>query len=168
MPTLEAGSKLNNITKSVNAYVKTHLATGLGYTVYYAGQDRVGSLPAKWVEADLVPGSGIAALMAAPGAGLSTWVECFLNLNCYERMETGLGTSNLYSLITMAETIRGRFLVGAGIDVKDYDTSGNPWAGAMMVWERPELTEVPVAPDAGIKQINISVPLRYHEVISLS
>lgn len=168
MPTLEAGSKFSNITKSVNAYVRTHLVTGLGYTVYYAGQDRVGSLPARWVEADLIPGSGLAGVMAASDEGLSTWVECFLNFNCYEQMETGIGTSNLYSLITMVERIRERFLVGSAIDIKNYDTAGAPWAGSLMVWERPDITEVPIAPDSGIKQINISVPLRYHEVITIA
>ena len=168
MPTLEAGSRLDNITKSVNAYVQMHLKTGLGYTVYYAGQDRIGTLPTRWVEADLIPASAIDTVMGAPGGGLSIWTECFLNLNCYEQMETGLGTTNIYSLITMVESIRSRFLVGSAIDVKDYGTAGTPWAGALMVWERPEITEVPIVPDAGIKQINISVPLRYHEVIQFT
>lgn len=168
MAILESGSRWDNITKSVNVYVQTHLKTGLGYTVYYAGQDRIGKLPARWVEADLIPGSGIAGIMSAPDGGLSTWVEALLNLNCYEQMETGTGAPNLYTLVTMVESIRSRFLVGSAIDVKDYGTAGNPWAGALMVWERPEITEVPTVPDAGIKQVNISVPLRYHETISLS
>lgn len=168
MPTLEAGSRLDNITKSVNVYVNTNVATALSLTVYYQGQDRLGTLPARWVEADFIPGSGIAGVMSAPGAGLSTWTECFLNLNCYERTESGLATTNLYGLISMVESVRQKFLVGTGITIRDYATAGNPVSGALMVWERPEVTEVPIVPDAGIKQINISVPLRYHEVIQLS
>lgn len=168
MASLEAGSRLDNISKSVNVYVQTHLATGLGYTVYYAGQDRIGTLPTRWVEADLIPGSGIADVMTYVNEGTSTWTECFLNLNCFEQVETGTGTPNIYSLITMVETIRGRFLVGAAIDIKDYGAVGTPWAGALMVWERPSVTEVPVVPDSGVKQINISVPFRYHEVHSFA
>lgn len=168
MAILEAGSRLDNISKSVNAYVQTYIKTGLGYTVYYAGQDRIGTLPARWVEADLIPGSGIADVMAAPDGGLSTWVEAFLNLNCFEHIETGTGAPSLYALITMAESIRQKFLITTGITVRDYATAGNPVAGALMVWERPNLTEVPVVADSGIKQINISVPLRYHEVIQIS
>lgn len=166
MATLGAGSRLDNITRSVNVYVNTNIATALGYTVYYAGQDRVGTLPQRWVEADLIPGSGIADVMAAPG-GLSTWTEAFLNLNCYERIATGTGATNLYSLISMVETIRQQFLVTTGISVQDYTQGGAGYVGALMVWERPSVVEVPVVPDAGIKQINISVPLRYHEVIAL-
>lgn len=167
MAILEAGSRLDNITKSVNAYVKAEIATALGYTVYYQGQDRMGALPARWVEADLVPAGAIDTPMMA-GGDLSIWTECFLNLNCFEQIETGLGTTNLYALITMAEAIRQKFLITTGVTVRDYATAGNPVAGALMVWERPSLTEVPIVPDAGIKQINISVPLRYHEVIQLS
>ena len=168
MPTLESGSRLDNITKSVNVYVNTQLVTGLGYTVYYMGQDRLGTLPTRWVEADFIPGSGIAGIMAAPGGGVSTWVEMFLNLNCYEQMETGLGATNIYTLITMVDAVRQKFLITTAITVRDYATAGNPVSGALMVWERPDVTEVPIVPDSGIKQINISVPMRYHEVISLS
>lgn len=167
MATLYAGSKLDNITKSVNVYVDAQIATALGYTVYYMGQDRIGTLPQRWVEADLIPGSGIAEVMAAPG-GLSTWTEAFLNLNCYEHIATGTGTTNLYALVSMVEAIRQKFLVTTAITVRDYGTAGNPVSGAMMVWERPVVTEVPIVPDSGIKQINISVPFRYHETILLS
>lgn len=168
MPTLEAGSRLDNIVKSVNVYCNAQIATVLGYTVYYMGQDRIGTLPTRWVEADFIPGSGIDIVMGAPGGKLSTWTESFLNLNCYGQLETGTGAPNLYTLITMVEAIRQKFLVTTGITVRDYGTSGNPVAGALMVWERPSVTEVPVVADSGIKQINISVPLRYHEVINLT
>ena len=164
---LEAGSRLDNISKSVNVHVKAQVETALAYTVYYAGQDRLGTLPTRWVEADLIPGAAIAEPMGA-GGDLSIWTECFLNLNCFERMETVLGAPNLYSLITMAENVRNKFLIGTAITIRDYATIGTPVAGALMVWERPMLTEVPVVPDSGIKQINISVPLRYHEILSLS
>lgn len=168
MPTLEAGSRLDNITKSINVFVQSQIVTGLGHKVFYMGQDRLDTLPTRWVEADFIPGAGIEVIMSAPGGGVSTWTECFLNINCFEQMETGIGTPNLYALITMVETIRQKFLIGTGIPIRDYGTAGNPVAGALMVWERPNVTEVPIVPDAGIKQINISVPFRYHEVIQLS
>ena len=167
MPILEAGSRLDNITKSVNAYVNTNVATALSLAVYYQGQDRLGTLPTRWIEADFLPAAAIDTVMSAPGGGLSTWTECFLNLNCYERIETGLGTGNIYTLIATVEAVRQKFLVTTGIPVRDYNTVGNPVAGALMVWERPSVAEVPIVPDAGIKQINISVPMRYHEIINL-
>jgi len=167
MPTLEAGSRFDNIMKSVNVYVRDQLVTGLGYTVYYMGQDRIGTLPRRWVEVDLLPGDGVGDLMIAGGEALSTWTQAILNINCFEQIETGTGAPNLYALITMVESIRNKFLVTTAIPVQDYATAGNPWSGALMVWERPEVTEVPTVPDANLKQINISVPLRYHEVINL-
>ena len=168
MPILEAGSRLDNITKSVNVYVNTNVATALSLTVFYQGQDRLGTLPTRWIEADFLPAAAIDTVMSAPGGGLSTWTECFLNLNCYERIETGLGTGNIYTLIATVEAVRQKFLVTTGITVRDYNTAGNPVAGALIVWERPSVTEVPIVPDAGIKQINISVPMRYHEIINLA
>lgn len=168
MPILEAGSRLDNITKSVNVYVNTNVATALSLTVFYQGQDRLGTLPTRWIEADFLPAAAIDTVMSAPGGGLSTWTECFLNLNCYERIETGLGTGNIYTLIATVEAVRQKFLVTTGITVRDYNTAGNPVAGVLMVWERASVTEVPIVPDAGIKQINISVPMRYHEIINLA
>jgi hypothetical protein len=168
MAILEAGSRLDNISKSINAFVRQEITTELAYPVYYMGQDRLGALPIRWVEADFIPASAIDMVMAAPGGGLSTWTECFLNMNCFEQTETGIGTSNLYSLITMVETIRQKFLVTTAIPVRDYGTSGNPQVAVLMVWERPSVTEVPIVPDAGIKQTNISVPMRYHEITQLS
>jgi len=168
MPTLGAGSRLDNIAKSVNVHVQTQLVADLGYTVYYAGQDRLGRLPTRWVEADLIPGSAIAAVSTGSGGDTFTWTECFLNLNCFEQTEVGTGAPNIYTLITMVENIRSRFLVGSAIQVHDYASAGTAWVGALMVWERPSVTEVPVTPDSGIKQINISVPFRYHEVHAFS
>lgn len=182
MPSLEAGSRLDNIVKSVNVYVSTQIATGLGLTVYYMGQGRIGTLPQRWVEVDLLPGDAIDGVMTGRES-VSQWTQGILNINCFEKLEVGAGTTNLYTLITMVENVRSKFLVTTAIDVKDYATTGSPWAGALMVWERPEVTEVPIVQDAGIKQINISevpivqgagikqinisVPLRYHEVIEL-
>jgi len=163
MPSLEAGSRLDNITTSVNVYVRQEIANGLGHTVYYQGQERVGDLPERWVEADLIPASAVSEVMTGSGT-LTTWVECLLNLNCYERF--GTGNTNLYTLINMVEDVRSKFLVSTGIPVYDYDTAGKPWVASLMVWGRSDVNEVPVASDTGVKQINISVPLRYYEVIA--
>lgn len=163
MPSLEAGSRLDNITTSINVYVQQEIATGLGLTVYYQGQDRVGNLPQRWVEADLIPASALGEVMTGSGT-LTTLVQCMLNLNCYERF--GTGNTNLYTLINMVEDIRSKFLVSTAIPVYDYDTAGKPWAASLMVWDRSDVNEVPVAFDTGVKQINISVPLRYYEIIA--
>ena len=168
MASLEAGSRLDNITKSVNAFVRTHVSVGLGYTVYYMGQDRTGTLPRRWVEVDLLPGDGVGDLMTAPGNSISTWTQCILNINVFEHQETGTGAPNLYALIGMVENVRHKFLITTAIPVYDYGAVGTPWAGALMIWGRPDVNEIPVVPDSGIQQINISVPLRYHEVINLS
>ena len=167
MPTLEAGSRFDNIARSVNVYVRDQLVTGLGYTVYQE-QDRTGTLPDRWIEVDLLPGDGVGDLTPGPGYGVSTWVQCLLNINCYEHLETGVAGTNLYALIDVVENVRHRFLATTSIPIHDYATVGHPWVGALMIWGRPEVTEIRVAPDAGIRQVNISVPLRYHEVVSIS
>lgn len=168
MPTLEAGSKLSNITRSVNVFVNAQIRVALGYTIYYMGQDRVGTLPKRWVEAELMVGEALDLIKNAPGGALSVWRECWLNLNCFEQLETGTGSTNLYSLTEMAEAVRGVFLPTTGIPVYDYATSGTPYAGALMVWEPSPARAIATAPDAGISQINVRVPLRYHEVFMLA
>lgn len=167
MATLEAGSRLENIAKSINVFINTKLTQGFGYTVYYMGQDRIGTLPKRWVEADLMILNAIDIVSTGPGQKLSVWKECAINLNCFEQAETGTGGSNLYALMTMAEKVREVFLPGTGIPIRDYAAVGTPQVGALMVWEMPVLTDVPTAPDAGIVQINVRVPLRYHEVYNI-
>lgn len=167
MPTLEAGSRLDNIAKSVNVFLDINVKQALGFTVYYAGQDRIGTLPKRWVEADLIILGAIDIVHTGPGSQLAVWKECAVNLNCFEQLETGSAGSNLYTLVTMADQVREKFLISTAIPVSDYATPGLPRVGGLMVWESSTLSEVPTAPDAGIRQINIRVPLRYHEVLIL-
>src|SRR5688500_20174235 len=119
MASLEAGSRLDNITKSVNAFVRTHVSVELGYTVYYMGQDRTGTLPRRWVEVDLLPGDGAWDLMTGPGNSISTWTQCIFNINVFEHQETGTGARNRDALIGKGEYVRHNCLITTAIPVYD-------------------------------------------------
>lgn len=168
MATLEAGSRLENIAKSVHVFIRTRIAQGLAITVYYMGQDRVGNLSRQWVEADLMMLNAIDTVSTGPGEKLSVWKECIININCFEQLAVGSGVSNPYTLMTMSERVREVFLPTTAIPILDHAVLGTPQVGALMVWEMPVLSDVPTAPGSGIGQINIRVPLRYHEVFDIA
>lgn len=166
MPTLEAGSRYDNINKSMNSFVSTNIATGLSQTVYYMGQGRLGTLPQRWIEIDMIPGSQVAEVKGMPDSGHAVWTELFLNINTFEQITSGLSQVNIYAMASLVDNIRELFEISASIPVYDYDAVGTPLAGGLMVWASPSIREIPTPQDAGFRQVNISVPLRYHSITS--
>ncbi len=160
MPTIEAGSLYVNIAKSVNAYIQAKLVTVLGLTVYYEGANRAGTLPQRWVEAYLTPGVAVQEPRTAGYKKHSTWLECYLNLNFFEQELSA--PSNLYTLMGMVDSVRAHFDYNASIPINDYGVVGTPKRSALRVLEVPVARAVPIDQSSGIKQINLSVPMRYH------
>jgi len=166
MATLEAGSRIDNQEKSVNDYIKTHLVTGLGLTVYYVGEQRDDDdpLPVMWVDADIIQGSPVRPVNHAPGLKLEVYRESFLNLNCFRIENPALYRRDIYALSTMADNVRELFEVGTVIPVYDYDTVGKPWAGALTIESSPEIRRIEVPSEDQVSQINISISLMHHSV----
>lgn len=164
MATLEAGSRLDNIEKSINAHLNTNIATGLGLRVYYSGAGRFGDLPARWVESDTIFGSAIDNVMTHGTTAYSVMTELFLNLNFFERTDSGLSLSAIYGLLTIVDNARQIYSINSTIPVHDYATAGKPLAGGLTVWEPPDMRRIATPPEAGLRQINLSVPLRYYAV----
>ena len=166
MPTLEAGSKPVNIMKSINAFVDAQIRVGLGLTVYYEGQGRLGSLPSTWVESFIIPGAYVGPLMVAGSNSHSLWNECFLNLNVFQKLDSpNQGLANIYALSDTVTDIKALFGHQTVISVRDYDTSGTPVVDGLRVVEPPIPRPVPTPPDMGVAQMNLSVPLRHHQVM---
>lgn len=161
MPTLEAGSRYDNIKRSVNAHLVTNVATALSVVVYYDRQGRQGSLPAQWVEAHLITTSYQSDVIVAGWQSHSTHAECYLNLNLFEKIDSGLGLVGIYGLDTLADNVRQVYELGSTVVVYDYATVGNPAAGHLRVLERPSVREIDTPADMGARQTNISVPMRY-------
>lgn len=166
MPTLEAASRYDNIEKSVNAFIDTNVATGLSLTVHYAGQTALDTIPSQWAEVSYIYGIPVDDVRRSDSGGLSHWVEDIININVFEKMDSGTGRVNLYSMTTLLDNIREIFDVGAAIPVYDYNTGGNPQAGALMVWQKPGVQMLPngLRNDIGIKQANITVYVRHYAV----
>ena len=166
MATLEAGSRYDNQVKSINTYIDAQLRTGLGLSVYYEDQDRVGALPADWVEIDLTFGGQRRPVNTAPGEKLEVYTEFVVNINCFREQAQYAASDTVYTLYTMVTNIKQLFEIGTVIPVYDYGTVGNPWAGRMTVEESPRVQELSNEDDEALKQVNISVTLMHHSVFS--
>ena len=166
MPTLEAGSRYGNIIKSINAFVDAQIRVGLGQTVYFEDEGRLGNLPQRWIEIDFIEGEQVGEILGYVDGGHTTFTECYLNINVFEQVESGTTQTNVYTVYTLIDNIREMFEVPCGITVYDYGTVGNPVAGRLTTWVSPMVRRIATPPDAGIKQFNISVPLRYHSVVA--
>lgn len=163
MPTLEAGSRADNLKKSAYAHVHTAIQVGLGIQVYYLGQSRQGTLPQKWVDAALMPGVQIGPIREGGVGKKASYTESYLNLNCFFKIESGISTLGIYGIDTMKDDVRQRFEVGTSILVYDYSVVEKPFAGMMRVLDRPVVRDIETAQGSGIAQANISIPLRYFE-----
>lgn len=166
MPTLETGSRYDDIHKSVNAYIDANIRVALGHTVYYMGIGRTGALPKKWIEADLIPASPVQSPIVAGPQSYSSWMECYLNLNFFQLTDEGTGTANVYALITMVDDVRSYFEYNASIPIRDYNTVGTPIVGYLRVLEKPDVNPMELDTRIGARQINVSVSLRHHEVVT--
>lgn len=164
MPTLDAGSRDNNILRSIFSFVSTEIVTGLSIPIYFRGQGRIGNQDDEWIEIDFIRGSQTRPVDHGPSSKLVAEVEVFLNLNYFKTVESGIDMANLYKFDSSIADIRQIFDINQTIPVYDYDTGGNPQDGGLRVWAKPEVREIPTPVDTGVRQMNISVPLRYNEV----
>jgi hypothetical protein len=163
VPTLDPGSRDDNLKKSVYAHVHNTIQVGLGIQAYYLGQSRQGLLPQKWVEVALMPGVQIGPIRDG-GVGItSSYTESYLNINCFFVMESGISTLGIYGIDTMKADVRQRFDIPAYISIYDYTNVSKPLCGTLRVLERPKVRDMPTATGSGIEHANISVPLRYFE-----
>lgn len=158
---LEAGSRDDNINKSFYAFVDTNIRVGLSLTVHYLGQPRLESLPTQWVEVAYINGAAIEQSKRGINNTNSVWMQAFLNINCYEKLDTGLNRVSLFSLDTMATNVAEVFEIGTNIPILDYDTGGTPVAGGLMVFEKYSKQYLGIDESVGVHQVNISVPVRH-------
>ena len=162
MPTLEANTKLENIEKSINAYISTNIQTALSLKVIYQRGAREASLPNHWVEIGLVPLSAQTAYFFASGTTAGALSQFLVNLNIFERDDARKsGAATAYTLSGHVDSISALFAPGSSITIRDYDTSGTPAVGALRSIEIPDRTEIDTPPDSGITQINVSATLLY-------
>ena len=162
MPTIEAASRYDNILKSLDAYTKAQIVDALSVPVYFMGQDRFGTLPSKWVECDFIFGSQVRPLDHGPNDSIGAVVECYLNLNLFLVVQSGIGAVGIYEMPTFVTDVLERFDVPVEIPVRDYGDVDTPIVGSLRVHEKPRPQMIGAAPDSGISQANISVLLRYH------
>jgi len=167
MPTYEPGSRPDNIIKSINNWIATNIATGLGLTIYYEGQGRIGSLLSTWVESFVIPGDYLnEPMLAHTGDRFATLAETYLNLNVFQLIDSGqTGLVGIYALKTTATNIMQLFGPLVVIPVYDYNTVGTPQDGGLQVDNAPIPKTVPTPPDMGVEQINLSVSMRMNSVL---
>ncbi len=167
MSVIAPESRIVNIKRSLFTYIKI-FAAAHDYTVYYEHAGRSGTLPQSWLEVTLLPGASVSPLRPAGDGMVVSQIEFYLNINCFERDSSGVSTQNIYGLASTVDAVRERFAIGTGVPIYDYATSGNPQVGALMIWEMPSINVIPTASDAGLRQLNVSVPFRYDETVTIS
>lgn len=162
-------SRPDYLMRSCDAYVRTHVQTALGVTVYYEYQSVPSAinLPNQFVISTLVPLGPVQGMRHTHDDGVSQYTEAELVFNVMERSDiTGTATVNRYTLNALVANIMNKFTPLSAIPVLDYATIGNPQAGVMRI--DGQLRRIPVAtpdPDA-LRQVNVIVPLTYHSVVT--
>ena len=165
MPTLEAASRYDNILKSIVAFSESAIKTALGITVFYFYTDPEEQfMPARWIELEVIPAGPIGVSMPMGAGSISTLHECYININCFENAESGLAQVNIFTLASLVDDVRALFEVGAAIPIYDYQVSGYPRVGALSSWENPRINPVVTPESSGIRQINVSAPMRFYSI----
>lgn len=164
MPTLTAASRGDNHRKSVNAFVRAQIETGLGLRVHYEHAEPFDPLPTRWVDVATIRMSPQEHTVATGNGKSGAVVEFLLNLNFFERNDARrTGAATLYTLSTVVENVRQLLMPPAGIAVHDYDTVGNPQVGVLWAERPPAETSIDtsVNRELGITQVNLSATLKY-------
>ena len=167
MPTLDAGSRYDNIRRSVDSYVRANVETPLALRIYYMNQSIPQAIvqPVRWATVVFIDLGQIEEVRGAGAGSVSAWSEGTIDFNLYEKSDaTGGGEVNLYTLGTLATNISQKFEIGTHIPVYDYNAVGTPHVNVLRVHERPRARPIDT-PGLGIRQISLSVPLRYYAVI---
>jgi hypothetical protein len=161
MPTVEAGSRQENIARSVDAYIRTHIEVGLSTTVYYENQYVPTSVirPSYWIEPTLNY-LGQVSQLSRKGSGFQAWVNYALDFNIIEQTDAiGVAQVNRYALRRLATDVSEVFEVGVVVPIFDYDTVGSPWAGGLSVNEKPQIVAAQTPDDQVVRQIDVRVTL---------
>ena len=160
---LDAGSKYDNIAKSVDLFVETNIQTGLSVKVYYEYQHVPAAIsqPAQWVVATLLGLGQTSGWLAAGSSSHSAMMDYALDFNCYEKSDSGLSEINRYTLINLATSIADIFHATRIIPVYDYDTGGNPQDGGLTVVDMPYPIPRRGLESSGVRQIDVRVSLRH-------
>ena len=163
---LEAGSKPQNILKSIDAFVQSNIETGLSQTVYYMYQHIPAALdqPVRWVVMTLIDLGQVGSVKIAGENSHSAQTEYVLTFNLYEKAETNLSETTRYTLATLAADIAGVFPLGLDIPVHDYDASGTPQHGGLGVRGFPSIVADDSLAAEGIRQMTVNVPLGLNAV----
>jgi len=166
MPTIAPESRMDNIVKSIYAYVDTNVSMGLGLTVYYQLGEPLDleTKPAQWVEVSVIE-LGPQGDIQVTGSGRHGYIdEVLTNINGFEKNDARKsgGGGTLYSLWTVMTNIKEIFMPpDAAVPIRDYNTGGNPVLSALVSLAPPVLTGLSPEAELGITQINLSATMRH-------
>lgn len=164
---LDARATWENITKSLNVYVRTNLQVAQSIAVVYPFGDPPDALPNTWIEVQYVPLVPLEFLHQSVGSSAyANLAQVLVNINCMERLTVRQGKPATYSLVSLVDTVRGVFLPPTRIAINDYDTGGDPQVGKLTVMETTPQPVGSVA-ETQVEVINVSVRLKYLESFTI-
>jgi hypothetical protein len=168
MPSMHVASRYDYIERSVDAYVREHIQTDMGLTVFYRYQNApsVDSIrPDQYMFASLSILGQIRPTDSSKGR-LMMYTEASLDLNVFQKSDAiGTGEINRYSLIVLATNIMNKFEPPSAIPIRDYGTVGNPVSGHISIVDRPRFFHARVPDELPLHQITITVPLVYNSIV---
>lgn len=162
MPTVEAGSRQDNIMRSVDAYIRANIEVALSTTVYYEGQYVPPGIdmPDYWIVPTLNY-LGQTSQVMRKGDGFLAWVEYALDFNVMQNTDAiGVAQVNRYAHRRLATDVSEAFEVGIVIPIFDYDTLGFPWAAGLSVVEKPQIVAAQTPDEQVVRQIDVRVTLQ--------
>ena len=159
-------SRLTNLEKSLNVYLRTQLVDVYNEPRIVFPRETFGeTLPSQWIEVSYIPLSAEFPVgLVHIGWGSSRTL--LVNANCFEQIQDQLGQSGSgggqYTLSLLVDSVQDVLGPRATIPIRDYSTLGYPIV-AYFGWRDLSSRRVPVDVNVGLEQWNVSATLAYSE-----
>lgn len=167
MAQIGVDSRIDNIERSLTAYIQTQIVTGLSLPMHFPRMEELevvkNGTASRWGDASYI---GL-----EPASGPMRDIDSYLmegrflcNINLFERDDhrrLALNGTTAYSLTTLADNVAQAFAAWTAIPIRNYAAVGTPQVGAMVVLTQPMPITIPTPEDLSVSQMNVSATMRY-------
>lgn len=156
-------AKLTNLEKSLTAWIEANLRTVAGLQVYYVDAP-IGERPNEWVAVDYLLGLRTEDGRNIGPTYLGGRAHGILSLTLAKKRSS---LTNIYAMAALRDAVKGWFLPGQLIPVRDYDAIGTPIISYVEVGHTSE-ADTDDGLTSGVLVKTLSVDITYPELYTLA